>query len=473
MDPRTMAFFEKATDGKIISGSGDVVVHEVFTDSRTPVRDGAFLAVRGDKFDGHQFIEQVYNNGCKSFIISELNSFRFPKDCNVLVVKDTVLAYGDIAEAYRDQFQNVVFFAVCGSNGKTTTKDLLASVLSKKGSVLASLKSFNNHIGVPQTLLKLSSKHRFAVLEIGTNHPGELEALLRRIKPMVTILTSIGHEHLEFFKNMEGVIKEEISAVKVLTSGGMLLINRDSYGYERIVGSVANGVKVISVSRNRDSSADWIGNFRGITVSGTEFSVLSAPKDYKVSNGAHVVQPLGKHNVTNALLAFAAGFEFGLDEQSVSDGLAACPVPEKRTVVTVVGERIILDDCYNANQDSMLNALETLDLLETFENKPIKSKSVILGTMGELGDSSVVAHLAVAEKVATMNLSVAIFCGEYATMMAEVVKKKNQMTKIFVFDSVENILSQLENLVDKCGCILIKASRFQKFEKIVKKLSEF
>ncbi|MBP5760356.1 MAG: UDP-N-acetylmuramoyl-tripeptide--D-alanyl-D-alanine ligase [Verrucomicrobia bacterium] len=472
MEERTLEFMRKAADGKILMGSGETIVKEIFTDSRAPVPGGAFLAVCGDRFDGHDFIESTAQAGCRVFIVSRTEGIRFPEGSSVLCVKDTTLAYGQIAAAYRNDFPGLKVIAVCGSNGKTTTKDLIAAVLAKKGKVLSNLKSFNNHIGVPQTLLQITSDHQYAVVEVGTNHPGELVPLLKWIAPTHGVLTSIGNEHLEFFKNVDGVVAEEGTLAESLPENGVLFINADSYGYETICGRLNPKARKISIGC-KTANADWIGRLLGISCQGTTFEIFHKAKEMGGFQGdIHVktwqVRPLGAHQVTNALLAIAVARELGVPENDIADALRECPPSDMRAQVRSVNGMTLLVDCYNANLDSVYAALETLRSLQPETGG---KRVAILGTMGELGETACEVHKKVAHRAAVSGVDIALFCGQYADEMKAVFEREGQTPSYAKsFDTLESLLKEVDSNVSNGDCVLIKASRAQRFEKIVERL---
>lgn len=464
----------EAAEGLIYFGSGDISVKGIFTDSRNPLPGGAFLAVEGERFDGHDFIEAVGKAGCRVFIVSRIEGHSFPENSSVLCVNDTVEAYGRIAAAYRRDFKEIKIIAVCGSNGKTTTKDLIASVLSKKGKTLSSRRSFNNHIGVPQTLLEIDSSHSFAVIEAGTNHPGELAALLKMIAPDYGVVTSIGHEHLEFFADLDGVLSEEGCIAETLPSEGALFIPEECYGVAQITKRLGKGVRCVTVSCQSPKKAELYGELQEINRSGTVFKVFSKAKE--VGTGqvdtrfkTCQIRSLGAHHITNALLAICAGEEMGVPEDDIYMALSECPAPEMRTEVKVVGGLTLLIDCYNANLDSVCAALETLKTLGIIESEKTVA---ILGTMGELGRSADESHRQVALKAAVTGVACALFCGEYAGEMCEVFRANasaNQFSE--AFDTPEALFAEVDQYVSKGDCVLLKASRSQKFERLVQKWS--
>src|SRR5215813_9054739 len=233
MDARPLSFIVKACGGEQSGGSPMTLAIRVCTDSRQAQGGDVFFALPGERFDGHDFVREVVKKGVVAVVVEKGRPVGDLRHCALIAVEDTRKALGRLAAAYRKEFVLPVF-AVCGSNGKTTTKELVASVLNQKLRTIWSDASFNNEIGVPLTLLKLEEKTDAAVLEAGTNHPGELAPLLRMIAPKYGILTSIGREHLEFFGDMAGVAKEEGVLAELLPADGKLFINGDGEWADRV-----------------------------------------------------------------------------------------------------------------------------------------------------------------------------------------------------------------------------------------------
>lgn len=466
MEARTLEFMREATGGEFFAGGGEVVVKGIFTDSRAPMAEGVFLAVMGERFDGHDFVGKVGEAGCRAFIVSRTEGIDFPVGSTVLKVADTVAAYGQIAAAYRRQFSKLVVIAVCGSNGKTTTKDMIAAVLARRGAVVASERSFNNQIGVPGTLLRITSQHEYAVVEVGTNHPGELKPLLQMVAPDYGVLTSIGHEHLEFFKSVEGVVEEEGTLAEVLPADGGLFINQDSVGVDAITKRLKPGVMVKRVGLGEYEN-DFNGRLLGVRPEGTDFSVKWRGGGSLIEV-EYYIRPVGAQHVTNAMLAIAVGWMSGVATGKVQDALAECPASDMRSQVEVVHGVTILKDCYNANLESVKAALETLRMLPCGK---IGNRIAILGTMSELGESALEAHQEVGRMAARLWLDYLFLYGEYAKEMKVAFESEgSEVTKVRLFDTMELLIKEVSSIVSKGDCVLVKASRSQRFEQIVESL---
>ncbi len=444
--------------GAQVQGKVDGVnVTGVSTDSRTAGPGDVFVAVAGDKFDGHQFLEEVAGKGVAAIVAEQGKVPAGWKRCPVIVVPNTRVAYGQIAAAYRQGF-SIPVTAVAGSNGKTTTKELLGSVLGQKFATLKSEASFNNDIGVPATLLKLTAKHQAAVLEVGTNHPGELAPLVKLIQPKFGVITSIGREHLEFFGDLVGVAQEEGCLAELLPADGRLFVNLDSPWMEHILRRAT--CPVISVSQR--GRGDWSGKLVKADLLGTELEVTAPKAEF---NGVYRLPLLGRHQITNALLALAVGAELGLSPEELKRGLANCPVPKMRLQVSERKGVTVLDDSYNANADSMLAALQTLVDL------PCSGRRMaVIGDMAELGASAAAAHAEVGRHAADLKIDGLLAIGRMGQVTASAAKVGG-IPLVKECADTEIAAAELRLWLQPGDMLLVKASRSSRLERVLEALS--
>ena len=323
---------------------------------------------------------------------------------------------GAFAARYRKDFDLPVI-AIGGSNGKTTTKEVLGTILEQKFPTVRSEASFNNDIGVPLSLLRIGKEHRAAVLEVGTNHPGELAPLVRMVHPKYGIITSIGREHLEFFGRVAGVAQEEGWLAELLPADGKLFIGE--------------------------------GEWTDVIVRRTRATVQVVPKlEFKT----HL---LGRHQRLNVALAVAVARELGLNDDQIQKGLGRCKPAKMRLELWEANSVQVLDDSYNANADSMLAALETLKEL------PSRGRKIaILGDMAELGEHSEAAHAEVGKRVAEVGIDLLIAIGKYAAIMAKAACNAEQ------FADVERASQALPKLIRAGDLVLLKASRAMRLERV-------
>ena len=451
-----MKFIAEACGAEIFAGAAGVGINSVCTDSRLAKVGDLFFAIKGEKFDGHDFINEIGAKGVAAVVVEKKKLPVKLPSCAVLAVDDVRVAFGKIAAAYRKQF-DVPVIAVGGSNGKTTVKELVASVLRQKFATLWSEASFNNDIGVPATLLRLKKSHQAAVLEAGTNHPGELAPLVKMIAPKFGVITNIGREHLEFFGDVAGVAQEEGSLAELLPTDGKLFLNGDNEWSEKI----AERTKAQIVRVGIGEKSDWCAKKIRLDKSGVTFQVVAAKEEFC---GEYRINLLGRHQVTNALFAIALGAELGLDRTEIQDGLVACPPPKMRLNFWEVNGVRVLDDSYNANADSTIAALETLCGL------PLQGRRVaVLGDMAELGAHSSAAHAEVGRRAAELKLGQLFAIGQMAAVTGKAARDAGLM-RVFEFAEVEAALNVVKGFLKPGDVVLLKASRVSRLERIAEML---
>ena len=378
--------------------------------------------------------------------------------CPLIAVNNTRLALGRVAHHYRNDFRLPVI-TVGGSNGKTTTKDMIASVLRQAGPALWSEASFNNDIGVPLTLLQLRSDHRAAVVEAGTNHPGELAQLLRIIEPSMGLITNIGREHLEYFHDLDGVANEEGTIAEMIPVNGTVFLNGDDPWTLRLASRASARVLRLGLADGND----WRATHVQFNDSGVSFSVTGPGEKW---NGDYRVRLLGRHQVANALFAIAIGANLGLDREQIVHGLAECAPAKMRLQIWENNGLRVIEDCYNANADSMTAAIRTL------AEMPCANRRIaVLGDMGELGDQSQQAHWDVGRQAASAGLDQLITVGPRATGIAAGAREHG-FHNIIEAAQVEAAAQWLREHMEPGDLVLIKASRSMRFERLASALRQ-
>ncbi len=452
MEERSLKFVADACDAEIRHGAGDLKIKNVCTDSRAAKAGDVFFAIKGEKFDGHEFINEVAAKGAAAVVV-EKNKIALPlPNCAVLEVDDVRVALGKLAAAYRKDF-SLPMIVVGGSNGKTTTKEMLACILRQKLPTLWSEASFNNDIGVPMTLLRLDKSHQAAVLEAGTNHPGELAPLVKMIAPKFGVLTNIGREHLEFFGDVAGVAQEEGCLAELLPADGKLFVNGDNAWTEKIVARTK--AKVVRVGLGEKN--DWRAKKIRLDKNGVTFQVEAPAEEFC---GEHRINLLGRHQVTNALLAMAVGAEFGLKRAEIQQGLSENKPAKMRLQFWEANGVRVLDDAYNANADSVIAALETLCDL------PLQGRRVaILGDMAELGAHSAAAHAEVGRRAAELKIGQLFAVGKNSAVTAKAARDAG-LTRVIEFADVEMAVTAVRKFLKTGDVVLLKASRSSRLERI-------
>lgn len=451
MEPRNLQYIAAACAGRQLTGSPETVVRRVCTDSRQARAGDLFIALAGEKFDGHDFLAEVGRREVAAVVVEAARLPVLPLGCAVIAVENTRQALGRLAAQYRADFK-LPAVVVGGSNGKTTTKELIAAVLRQKHSTLWSEASFNNDIGVPLTLLRLEPHHEAAVLEVGTNHPGELTPLVAMAAPRHGVITSIGREHLEFFGDLAGVVEEEGWLAELLPRDGKLFINAETPHADKIIARTRATV----VRAGLRGWCDWNATQLRLDERGVTFNVVAPRSEFC---GEYRINLLGRHQVTNALLALAVGAELGLNADELRRGLLACTPPKMRLQVWEVHGVRVLDDAYNANADSTLAALQTLADL------PCPGRRIaVLGDMAELGAHGDAAHAEVGRHAAMLGFQI-IAVGRSAALTAQAARDAGA-AGVEEYSDVSEAGRALKGAVRSGDVVLLKASRATGLERV-------
>ncbi|MGC2351960.1 MAG: UDP-N-acetylmuramoyl-tripeptide--D-alanyl-D-alanine ligase, partial [Candidatus Udaeobacter sp.] len=406
MNPLPLSQIAQFAGSSLATGDGTVVIAKVSSDSRTVKPGELFVALRGENFDGHDFVESAAKVGAAGAIVDSNWKGSTPKNFALIRAKDTLQAYQELAANYRKSLTLKVV-AITGSNGKTSTKDFAAAVLARRFRVTKTEGNFNNHVGMPRTVLDATSQDEVAVWEIGMNHPGEVAVLSKIAAPDVAIITNIGVAHIEFMGSREAIADEKGALVEAVSVGGTVILNADDPFSARIAararakvvlaGATDGTIRAAEISQSED---------------GTEFTILEGAHRCR----AQLPVP-GLHMVQNALLAVAAGRVFGVSLEECAAGLAAAPLAKARLQIKKIGGVEFIDDSYNANPDSMKAALRTL------AERPAEGKRIaIFGEMRELGAESERCHREVGETAATLKIDQLIAIGNMAAEIAHGAK---------------------------------------------------
>jgi len=432
------------------SGNGTVVINKVSTDSRTIKAGALFVALRGENFEGHEFVEATSKAGATGALVDFNWAGSVPTNFAVLRAADTLQAYQMLAANYRRSLALKVL-AITGSNGKTSTKDFAASVLARRFRVTKTEGNFNNHVGVPRTILEATSEDEIAVWEIGMNHPGEIAALSKIAAPNAAIITNIGVAHLEFMGSREAIATEKAALAEAIEPQGTVILNADD--------PFSAGI----AARTR-AKVVFAGTTGG-AVQAIEIRQSAEGSEFTIVEGAHRCRAqlpvAGSHMVQNALLAVAAGRAFGLSIEECAAGLAAAPLTKARLQIKEIGGVQFLDDSYNANPDSMKAALRTLVELDA-EGKRI----AVLGEMRELGAESERGHREVGETAATLGVDQLITIGHTAEQIAEGARTAG-LDKVSSARSTAEAAKLLDQIAEPGDLVLIKGSRAARTEEVI------
>jgi len=471
----TVAELREVISVKVLAGDPSLSarrrIRGISTDSRSIRRGDLFVALKGDRFDGHEFVPAVLGKGGAAGAIVH-DAYRLPKGKNTRAtgatrnepflfgVQDPLFAYQQLATHHRCRF-DIPLVAVTGSNGKTTTKDMVASVLMQRWPTLKTEGNFNNRIGVPHTLLRLTARHQAAVIEMGVDHRGQTTRLCEIARPTIGIITNIGPDHLEFFGSLEGSAQAKAELLDLLPAKGTAVLNADDPYFDYLAARAQCRVISFGFSEKADVRAIHASSDAR---KGTTFGLMLPGK----SRYTPVVMKVhGMHNVTNALAAAAVGFALNLPGAAIAQGLARFrPAAMRSQVVTHHGVQIV-NDCYNANPASMKAALQLLA-----QWSPARERVAVLGDMLELGQETLQMHCEVGRFLATLQLSRLIVCGELGREIAAGARQGGMSDSAIVeMADVASAAELLKKTVRQGDVVLVKASRGMKMEQIVQVLT--
>ena len=454
----TLEDVARLSGGRLIQGNPELPVDRLHTDTRTLVAGDCFVALQGDRFDGHTFVPQVKNHGAVAAVVSHpLQASDLPSDLGLVEVPDTLGALQRFAANYR-QLLSVKTIGVTGSSGKTSTKELIAAVLRTRFKTKATEGNLNNHIGVPLTLIRLDEDDQMGVIEMGMNHPGELAPLVKMAAPEIGVISSIGPAHIEFFANQAAIAAEKAELIAALPPEGLAVLNSDDEWSRRIADRTH--ARVVWVGKSTDST--WWAEDVQVGTDRLTFRLRH--------NGSSAMVRLPVVNrvmVGNALLAAAVGRECGLTMDEIARGLEAVKLPGARMKVEKAHGAWIINDAYNANPDSMKAALVALH-----EFPGAARRLAVLGSMGELGQHATELHRAVGEFAAQQDLAFLIAVGPHAEACARGAMAAGfSLNRIVAALDAEEATTALRPLLREGDAVLVKGSRFMGLDRLVAALT--
>jgi UDP-N-acetylmuramoyl-tripeptide--D-alanyl-D-alanine ligase len=453
----------EATDGRLLQGEKGVLFQGVSTDSRTVRQGELFIALRGPRFDGHHYALDALGKEAGGILIEEKRArdFRWNGDRSktVIAVRDTLQALGDLARSRRKRYGPTVV-AITGSNGKTTTKEMIASCLQTSFRVLKTTGNLNNLIGLPLTLLNLTEKERVVVLEMGMNVPGEIRRLTEIAEPDVGLITNIQEVHLEGMGNLEKVATEKGELFRKMKRNGAIVVNRDD---PRVV-MLASEFPGQKMTYGIEGPADLMAENIRLRPEGTSFTLVSEGERSEMT-----LPVFGKQFVGDALAALAVTTLFGVDEKRAREALEQLkPYPMRMEVSALPGGRFLINDTYNANPRSMELALETL-----VELKGRGRAIAVLGDMLELGVLTGEAHLRLGKKIGELPIDLLIALGRYASKVVEsAVRQGLDRGQARTVQTHAEALAVLNQILRSGDWVLVKGSRGMAMEKIAETLKE-
>ena len=454
MEAITVKELLAAVHGELLQGDETAQILGVNTDSRTVKAGEVFVPLVGERFDGHDYIEKALSAGAEGCLCARVPETLLPGKFYIKV-PDTLLALKDLAAWYRAQF-SIPFVQVTGSVGKTTTKEMIASVLGVKFHTLKTAANYNNEIGTPQTLLGLSRAHQAAVIETGMDRAGQIRYLGEMVKPDIAVITNVGDMHIEYLGSRENILKAKCEIFENLRPGGVAILNGD----DALLDTVTLPQRIVRCGQSEHCETR-ISDIVDHGVDGITCTVTTARDTYALT-----IPAPGEHMAYSASMAVAVGEELGLSREEIVRGVAAYePTGSRMRVIRLPGGRVLLDDCYNANPQSVTAALEVLGRTDC------ERRVAVLGDMGELGDFGPAGHREMGALAAALAIDWLVSVGDLGSLIAEAAEEGGMPEdRVFRTADAAGALEVVKGLVGPGDAVLVKASHSVGLERVVEGL---
>lgn len=444
--------------GTFESGDPHTIVTGLSTDSRQINQGEVFFAIKGENYDGHDFVNDALAEGASGAVIEEgwLSKTQLPQDTFIISVEDSLKALGDLAAWWRKQ-HNIQVLAITGSTGKTTTKEMIAGIFELSKKTLKSEGNFNNLIGLPLSILKIQQKHEIAVLEMGMNRPGEIARLTEIADPDIGLITNVGMAHLEGFDNFDGVVNAKVEMIGKISSGAKAIINGDNHPLVKKAALFNRKMITFGMGKNNDIRAEEIENFG---INGLSFRLRYHDASWPVN-----LKVPGVQNVYNALAASAASLCFDELPEKIIEGLERYKGLNGRFSINhIPNEGILINDSYNSNPSSLEAALQSASEMVQGKSKIIAG----IGEMMELGKETVSEHQKAGKRAARAGVHRLLVMGDHSEEVIKgAIAAGMSPNKAEIVNSHGEMIKKIKSEVGKGDIVLIKASRKMAFEKVV------
>lgn len=453
----TIGIIARVTGAQLIAAGNVEAVYEreishITHDSRDATENSLFLAIEGERVDGHEFISGCYEKGVAACLSSQL--FSPCEGSALLLVPDVKRALLRLAGYYRKQF-NIPVLGITGSVGKTTTKDMVASVLSQRFNTLWTQGNYNNEIGVPLTLFRLEEEHQMAVIEMGMNHAGEIHALAEIVRPDMGLISNVGVAHIEYLGSREGILKAKCELFDFMGDKGVVILNGDNDMLATLEGKLPQRIRWFGVENKKDIYADDI---LMVGLEATKCTIHTEKGSFEVT-----IPIPGVHMVENALSAVAVGLEMGMTLKKIKAGIESfVPTKNRMNVMKLTNGITVLNDVYNANPVSVK---ASLDILANAAGR----KVAILGFMGELGEFALKMHQEVGAYAAAKEIDLLFCIGRFSKETIESAKAHG-LLQVASFDTQEEFWEMGLPQITQGDTLLVKGSRSMALEKTVEKI---
>ncbi|WXR62019.1 UDP-N-acetylmuramoyl-tripeptide--D-alanyl-D-alanine ligase [Peptostreptococcaceae bacterium AGR-M142] len=453
MEPISLKELLEATQGEILlSNNDDKYIKNIIIDSRKVKENELYIPIIGERFDGHSFLEDAYNNGCRDFLIDQNHSFE-KSDANIIKVEDTTKALLDISKYYKLKFK-IKYVAVTGSTGKTTTKDMIQAVLNSKYDTLKNEGNLNNKIGVPLTLFNLNKNHEACVIEMGMSYANEIERLANVVEPQISVISNIGYSHIGNLGSKRNIYKAKMEIIDRFNDENTLIVNGDDE-YLSELKVQKTSYEILSFGFREDNHL-YCKSYENKD-DGMKFKVIMNGEGMEF-----FIKTKGKHNIYNAMSAILVGMKMNLSVEEIQIGFDNYISSDMRLKIEKIKDFKVINDCYNASPDSMIGALQ---VLKEFEGRKI----AVLGDMLEMGEYSSFVHKEIGKHI-DAKIDILITVGNDSKLIGE--SKKSGESKHYHFSNNNEAKIFINELTKKDDVILFKASRGLKLEEIINHLKK-
>ena len=438
-------------NAKLVCGDENVVLGDFVKDTRIIKENDVYVGIKGDNLDGNTLYEQAFEKGAKVCILEHIDNSdeikeKYP-DRVIVIVDDSIKALQQLA-AYKRSLYNIPVIGITGSVGKTSARDMVASVVATKYNVWKTQGNYNNHLGLPLTILGLKD-HEALVVEMGMNHSGEISVLSKIAKPDIAIITNVGTAHIGNLGSREGIHKAKLEILDGLKQDGLLIINNDDDMLSSWYDKQENKDKIITFGIDCDSD-----------IRATDIKIGERGSSFKIDEGEFEVPIAGGHYIYHALLGIVVGRKLNISDDKIVEGIKNIELTKGRMeMIKCSDDIVVINDCYNANYDSMKAAIDYLGKVEN------RRKIAVLGDMLELGEFSETLHKKIGEEVSMNSIDVLITIGKLGKLINEVAGGTHLIK--YHFDNNEEAIKKIKSIMESKDIILVKASNAMKFIEIV------
>lgn len=443
-------------NAKLVCGNNQIICGDFSKDTRLVKENDVYVGLKGESFDGNKLYEQALEKGAKVCILQDVEISEDIKskyfDRAIIVVEDTIKALQQLA-AYKRSLYNIPVVGITGSVGKTSARDMIASIVATKYKVWKTQGNYNNHLGLPLTILGLKD-HEALVVEMGMNHSGEISLLSKIAKPDIAVITNVGTAHIGNLGSREGILKAKLEILDGLKKDGVLIINKDDDMLSSWYDKQENKDNILTFGIDSDGD-----------IKATDIEIGERGSSFKINDKKFEVPVAGGHYIYHALLGILVGRELNISDEKIAEGIKSIELTKGRMeMIKCSDDIIVINDCYNANFDSMKAAVDYLGKVEN------RRKIAVLGDMLELGEFSEALHKKIGEEVSKNDIDILITVGKLGKLINDTAD--NSSLKKYHFDNNEEAIKKIKSIMENKDIVLVKASNAMKFIEIVEAIKK-